>query len=89
MLQVSWTEDIKRAYSGDYSVNLYDEDGYSAVRKAYRNGEDSSSVKPLAVVVVNNPGIYLGPYINSELLAVFLAAFVSYVAFSTKSKLLV
>lgn len=87
ILQVSWTEDIKKAHSGDYSVKLYDEEGYSAIRKAYRNAEDPSSVKPLAVVVVNNPGVYLGPWINSELLAVILAALVSYAAFSAKSKL--
>ncbi|XP_015523135.1 translocon-associated protein subunit delta [Neodiprion pinetum] len=86
--QVSWTEDIKKARSGDYNVNLYDEEGYSALRKAIRNGEDPSSVKPLAVVVLNNPGAYLGPWINSELLAAFLAAFVTYTAFSAKWKLL-
>lgn len=85
---MSWTEDIKKAHSGDYSVKLYDEEGYSAIRKAYRNAEDPSSVKPLAVVVVNNPGVYVGPWINSEFLAVLLAALVSYTAFSAKSKLL-
>ncbi|KAF7395317.1 hypothetical protein HZH68_009367 [Vespula germanica] len=86
--QVSWTEEIKNARSGDYSVKLYDEEKYAAIRKAYRNGEDPSTVKPLAVVVLNNPGIYLGPWINSEFLAAFLAALVSYAAFSAKFKLL-
>ncbi|XP_015585451.1 translocon-associated protein subunit delta [Cephus cinctus] len=86
--QVSWTEDIKKARSGDYSVKLYDEESYAAIRKAQRNGEDPSNVKPLAVVVLNNPGAYLGPWVNSELLAAVLAALVSYTAFSAKSKLL-
>ncbi|CAB0041146.1 unnamed protein product [Trichogramma brassicae] len=86
--QVSWTDDIKKAHSGDYSVKLYDDEGFSAIRKAIRNGEDPASVKPLAVVVVNNPGVYTGPWINSELLAAALAALVSYTAFSAKSKLL-
>lgn len=86
--QVSWTEDIKKARSGDYNIKLYDEERYAAIRKAYRNGEDPSSVKPLAVVVLNNPGIYLGPWVNSELLAALLAALVSYSAFSSKFKLL-
>ncbi|KAK0089114.1 hypothetical protein PV325_009145 [Microctonus aethiopoides] len=86
--QVSWTEDIKKARSGDYKVKLYDEESYAAIRKAHRNGEDSDTVKPLAVVMLNNPGVYQGPWINSELLAVFLAALVSYTAFSAKSKLL-
>lgn len=88
VLKVSWTEDIKKARSGDYKVKLYDEESYAAIRKAHRNGEDSDSVKPLAVVMLNNPGVYQGPWINSELLAVFLAALVSYTAFSAKSKLL-
>ncbi|CAK9808157.1 Translocon-associated protein subunit delta [Anthophora plagiata] len=86
--QVSWTEDIKKVHSGDYNIKLYDEERYAAIRKAIRNGEDPSSVKPLVVVVLNNPGIYLGPWVNSELLAVLLAALVSYSAFSSKFKLL-
>lgn len=87
-LQISWTEDIKKARSGDYYIKLYDGDKYNAVRKAIRNGEDSDSVSPLAVVVLNNPGVYLGPWVNSEFLAAFLASFVSYSAFSAKYKLL-
>ncbi|XP_032674804.1 translocon-associated protein subunit delta [Odontomachus brunneus] len=86
--QVSWTEDIKKARSGDYNIKLYDEEKYAAVRKAIRNGEDPDSVKPLVVVVLNNPGVYLGPWVNSELLAAFLVALVSYMAFSAKYKLL-
>jgi len=86
--QVSWTEEVKKARSGDYSVKLYDEESYAAIRKAHRNGEDPESVKPLAVVLLNNPGVYQGPWINSELLAALLAALVSYAAFSAKSKLL-
>ncbi|XP_074096244.1 translocon-associated protein delta [Cotesia typhae] len=86
--QVSWTEDIKKVHSGNYEVKLYDEESYAAIRKAHRNNEDPSSVKPLAVVTVTNPGVYQGPWINSELLAVALAALVSYAAFSAKSKLL-
>lgn len=88
MLKVSWTEDVKKARSGDYSVKLYDEESYSAIRKAHRNGEDPESVKPLAVVTLNNPGVYQGAWIHSELLAALLAGLVSYAAFSTKSKLL-
>ncbi|XP_024222701.1 translocon-associated protein subunit delta [Bombus impatiens] len=86
--QVSWTEDVKKAHSGDYNIKLYDDERYAAIRKALRNGEDPNSVKPLVVVVLNNPGIYRGPWVNSELLAVLLAAVVSYSAFSSKFKLL-
>ncbi|KYN31371.1 Translocon-associated protein subunit delta, partial [Trachymyrmex septentrionalis] len=87
-IHISWTEDIKKARSGDYYIKLYDEEKYVAVRKAIRNGEDPDSVNPLAVVVLNNPGIFLGPWVNSEFLAALLAILVSYSAFSAKYKLL-
>lgn len=86
--QVSWTEEVKKARSGDYSVNLYDEEGYAAMRKAIRSGENPSSVKPLVTVVVNHPGAYQGPWVNSEFMAAILSVFVWYLAFSAKSKLL-
>ena len=31
--QVSWTEEHEKAGSGTYSVTIYDEDGFAAVRK--------------------------------------------------------
>ncbi|KAL0117805.1 hypothetical protein PUN28_008891 [Cardiocondyla obscurior] len=86
--QISWTEDVKKARSGDYYIKLYDEEKYVAVRKAIRNGEDPDSVNPLTVVVLNNPGVFLGPWVNSEFLAAFLAILVSYSAFTAKYKLL-
>ncbi|XP_063222480.1 translocon-associated protein subunit delta [Bacillus rossius redtenbacheri] len=86
--QVSWTEEVKKARSGDYSVNLYDEEGYAALRKAARNGEDPSAVKPLVTVMVNYPGAYQGPWVNSEFMAAILSLLVWYLAFSAKSKLL-
>ncbi|PSN36512.1 hypothetical protein C0J52_05052, partial [Blattella germanica] len=86
--QVSWTEDVKKARSGDYSVNLYDEEGYAALRKAVRSGEDPSSVKTLTTVLLNHPGAYQGPWVNSEFMAAMLSVLVWYLAFSAKSKLL-
>nr|CAD7195006.1 unnamed protein product [Timema douglasi] len=62
--QVSWTEEVKKARSGDYNVNLFDDEGYAALRKAVRSGEDASTVKPLVTVVVNYPGAYQGPWLN-------------------------
>lgn len=43
--QVSWAEDVKKAQRGDYTINIYDEENYAALRKAMRNNEDISSVK--------------------------------------------
>lgn len=86
--QVSWTEDVKKARSGDYNINLYDEEGYAALRKAVRSGEDPSSVKSLVTVVVNYPGAYQGPWVNSEFMAAILSVLVWYLAFIARSKLL-
>lgn len=86
--QVSWTEEVKKAKSGDYSVNLYDEEGYGALRKAMRSGEDISTVKPLVTIVVSYPGAYQGPWVNSEFMAAVLSGLVWYLAFSAKSNLL-
>lgn len=86
--QVSWTEEISKAHTGDVSVHLFDEDGYATLRKLLRNGEDTSSAKPLVTIVVNHPGAYQGPWVNSEFMAVMLAALVWYLAFTAKSKLL-
>lgn len=58
------------------------------MRKAQRSGVDTSSVTPLAEVVVSHPGAFNGPWVNSEILAAGLSIVVAYVALSTKSKLL-
>lgn len=86
--QVSWTEDLKKARSGDYNINLYDEEGYGALRKALRSGEDATTVKPLVTIVLNYPGAYQGPWVNSEFMAAVLSVLVWYLAYSAKSKLL-
>lgn len=85
--QVSWNEEIKKAGSGTYSIRLFDEESFAAVRKAQRAGEDVQSVKPLTTVSVHFSGAYKGPWINSEILATGLVGFVAYVAFTTRSKL--
>uniref|UniRef100_A0A224XMB2 Translocon-associated protein subunit delta n=1 Tax=Panstrongylus lignarius TaxID=156445 RepID=A0A224XMB2_9HEMI len=86
--QVSWVEEIQKARSGVYSINFYDEEGYALLRKALRNYEQASSVKPLFNIVINHPGTYQGPWLNSEFLAAALAIVVWYLAFTAKSKLL-
>lgn len=85
---MSWTEDTKKASRGDYNIRLFDEDGYTAVRKAQRSGADVQSIAELASVVVSHPGAFNGPWVNSEILAASLSIIVAYVAFATKSKLL-
>jgi len=85
---VSWLEDTKKAPRGNFEIKIYDDEGYAAVRKAQRSGEDASSVQPLGVVVLNHPGAYNGPWINSELAALVAASGVLYYAVITKTKLM-
>jgi hypothetical protein len=53
--KVSWTKELKDAKSGDYEVNLYDDEGYSAIKRVVERGEDPATVKPLVTIVVNYP----------------------------------
>lgn len=85
--QLSWNDEVKKAISGSVTIRLFDEEGYSAIRKIQREGGQISSVKSISEVVVSIPSAYNGPLVNSELLVAFLAIFVGYVAFTTKSKL--
>ena len=85
--QVSWTTEVKKASTGDHSVNLYDSDGFTALKRSRDRGEPAS-VSPLVTIVINYPGSYGGPWLNSEHLAACLAALVFYLAFSSKSALL-
>lgn len=85
---MSWTEEIKIAKSGERSVRIFDEDGFTAVRKALRAGEDISTVNSLFSVAVNHPGAFNGPWLKSEFLAAALSLVIAYLAISSRSKLL-
>ena len=52
---MSWSKELKDAKSGDHEVNLYDDEGYSAVKRVVERGEDPATVKPLVTIVVNFP----------------------------------
>ncbi|KAF5272856.1 hypothetical protein FQR65_LT00452 [Abscondita terminalis] len=86
--QVSWTEETKNARRGQINIRMFDEDGYTALRKAIRAGEDISTISPLFSVIVNHPGAFNGPWLKSEFLAVALSVIVAYLALSSRSKLL-
>ena len=85
---MSWTKDLKHATGGKFDVDIYDEEGFSALKRAGERGEDAGSVKPLTVVTVDYPGAYKGPVLNSELIAMALAFLVFWLAYSSKSALL-
>lgn len=95
--QVSLVEEHANLPKGVYEVSIYDEDGFASLRKAQRSsgGADGTSgsadagaaVEPLARVSVNHGGVWKGAPIQSELVALFVAAFVFYLAHSAKSNL--
>ncbi|XP_037949382.1 translocon-associated protein subunit delta-like [Teleopsis dalmanni] len=84
--QVSWTEEIKKGSSGNVVVRLFDEDGYTDIRKAQRDGESINAIKSLIDISVPTKGAYKGPWVKAELLAAVVVSAVAYFAFTTKSK---
>ncbi|CAN8018602.1 unnamed protein product [Ixodes persulcatus] len=85
--QVSWTEELSKAASGEYVIRIYDDEGYTALRKAQRTGEDAKSVTPLFTLNVHHPGTYHGAWVQSEFVAVLVAVLLWYFAYSSKMKL--
>ncbi|CAH0562170.1 unnamed protein product [Brassicogethes aeneus] len=84
--QVSWTEEAKLAKRGDRVVRVFDEEGFTAVRKAIRAGEDASSVSELFNVVINHPGAYSGPWLQGEIVATIVSLVIAYFAVVSRSK---
>ncbi|RZC40333.1 TRAP-delta domain containing protein [Asbolus verrucosus] len=46
--QISWTEEVKSARTGDITIKIYDDDGFALLRKAQRAGEDLDGPKAAA-----------------------------------------
>ncbi|XP_077290154.1 translocon-associated protein delta [Arctopsyche grandis] len=86
--QISWTEELSEAASGNREIHLYTEAGYTALRKAMRSDQDISSVPSLVTVVVPHSTGYSGPWINSEVMAAIMSIVVAYIALTNKSRLL-
>ncbi|XP_030748516.1 translocon-associated protein subunit delta [Sitophilus oryzae] len=85
--QVSWIEESKSARSGQRLIRIFDEEGYTALRKAIRNNEPTGSVPEFFSVYVHHSGAYNGPWVKSEFIAVVLSILVSQFALTTKSKI--
>lgn len=86
--QISWTEEVKNARTGDVSIKIFDDDGYTLLRKAQRVGDDLNSVPQFGTITINHPGTYKGPWISCECVAVIFSLTVSYYAICFRSKLL-
>ncbi|XP_034507386.1 translocon-associated protein subunit delta [Ambystoma mexicanum] len=85
--QVSWSMEHKNARSGTYEVKFFDEESYSLLRKAQRNHEDLSSIKPLFSVNVDHRGAWNGPWVATEVIAALIGLLVYYTAYCAKSNI--
>uniref|UniRef100_A0A1B0BED2 Translocon-associated protein subunit delta n=1 Tax=Glossina palpalis gambiensis TaxID=67801 RepID=A0A1B0BED2_9MUSC len=65
--QVSWIEDVKRSSNGSAVVRLFEEEGYSTLRKVQRDRAKASNVKSITDVTVTTEGAYKRPWIKGEL----------------------
>ncbi|XP_013874845.1 translocon-associated protein subunit delta [Austrofundulus limnaeus] len=83
--QVSWSLPHKQAASGTYQVKFFDEESYSALRKAQRNNEDVNAIQPLFSVNVDHRGAWSGPWVSTEVVAALIGILVYYMAFSAKN----
>lgn len=88
LYEISWTEDVKNAKTGNIPVKLFDENGYAALKKALRNNEDISNVPVFTEILISSPGIYSGPWLSCELLAVGFSIAIVYTAIHFRTKLL-
>ncbi|KAM8793718.1 translocon-associated protein subunit delta [Eudromia elegans] len=83
--QVSWSLEHRLAQSGTYAVKFFDEESYSALRKAQRSNEDVSRIRPLFTVNVEHRGAWRGPWVSTEVVAAAVGLVLYYLALSTKS----
>ncbi|CAF2099497.1 unnamed protein product [Rotaria magnacalcarata] len=77
----------KQLTSGRTTVRLYDDDSYSAMRKA-RTDEAVRAVKPFGTVELNHPGVSYGPWLPSEFFAVTIFGAVWWAAYRERSIIL-
>lgn len=80
--QVSWTQDLVKAYSGTHEIKLYDEEGLSNLKRAQRS--DSQGIEPLYTINLKHPGTYNKPWFQTERIAALASIAVCYLAFKHK-----
>ncbi|XP_062522566.1 translocon-associated protein subunit delta-like [Corticium candelabrum] len=86
--QVSWHMKHSVAKAGVYTVNIYDEEGYAALRKAQRSGEATDSVKPMISTAIKHKGASRpGFIVQTEFVAVLTAFLVWWYANSVKGRI--
>ncbi|XP_033113990.1 translocon-associated protein subunit delta-like [Anneissia japonica] len=83
--QVSWLEEHSAAKAGQYDVKIFDEEGFSAMRKAQRDGKTDS--KPLVTIPVIHKGVSSGVWVRTEVVVTGASLFVWYMAYRAKSNI--
>eukprot|EP00794_Sanderia_malayensis_P006206 gene6206-6921_t len=87
--QISWSSEHKKAVKGDITIKIYDEEGYSAYRKAQRAGDKQSSVSPVGSVVLNHKGARKeGLFVQTEFICTAVALLIWWVANSAKGNVM-
>merc|ERR1711973_1007172 len=87
--QVSWVKDHKKAQTGSLLIKMYDDEGYTAYRKAQRSEGDISEVSPLFTVTLDHPGVSKeGLFLQTEFIAVVAALLVWWCANSMRSHIM-
>lgn len=87
--QISWAKDHKKAQTGKININIFSSEGYAAYRKAQRNSEDITSVKPLFTVTIKHPGVSNeGLFVQTEFLAVIAALLLFWSANSMRNQIM-
>lgn len=81
--EVSWVKPLDKSYSKTYEIKVYDEEGYSQLKRAQRSNTDAG-VNPLFKIDLRHPGTYKGPWLQSERVAAVASILVCYLAFKQK-----
>lgn len=88
--QLSWVKEHKKATTGSISIKLFNDDGYTAYRKAQRSESgDLSEVAPLLTFQVEHSGVAKeGLFVQTEFIAVVAALLIWWCANSLKSQIM-
>lgn len=85
--EISWSEPVEKARSGQITVRIFDEENYGAYRKAQRSNGDLNKVKVLETVSLYHQGSYKGPSVQSELFVTILFVVIFYFAQTNRNKI--
>ncbi|MFH4980949.1 hypothetical protein AB6A40_007658 [Gnathostoma spinigerum] len=85
--QVSWQLDHAASFAQTMSVQIFDEDGFAAYRKAERSENNTQKVKPLFTIELKHPGVSKNFPVASETVVTLLIFTGLYFAYSYKSQL--